>query len=33
MQNEPKYPMSQGISNPCEIKKRFHGTGDEGKND
>jgi len=22
---------TQGISNPCEIKKRFHGTGDEGK--
>jgi len=24
MQNEPKYPMSQGISNPCE-KKDFTG--------
>ncbi len=24
--------IQHGISNPCEIKKRFHGTGDEGKN-
>jgi len=24
--------IQQGISNPCEIKKRFHGTGVEGKN-
>jgi len=31
MQNREKHPMSRGISNPCEIKKRFHGTGDEGK--